>query len=72
MTVELNYCREDYVVSIAHKNKVWHFRRAYQNTVKLSVIDLLDSDESIPGEIAPRVPNAVKDELKQEGLEIYE
>ena len=71
-TVDLNYCREDYVISVVHKALCWHFRRAYNNTVKLTVVDVLDSDESIPGEIAPRVPGEVKEELKQEGLEIYE
>lgn len=59
-------------VTIIESDKAWHFRRAYQNTVKLTVIDLLDSDESIPGELAPRVPNEVRDELRNEGLEIYE
>ena len=72
MTVNVHHWNEGRGVSIIHKSMCYNFRYAWGNTVKLTVIDVLDSENSIPGEIAPRVPSVVKDELKQEGFKIYE
>ena len=57
-------------LSVVHKDLCFHFRRKYGKVVELSVIDRLDSDESIPGELAPRIPAAVKHELRAEGYEV--
>ena len=70
MSVQTSWSGQTY--SIVHKELCFHFRRKYGNALKLTVIDVLDSENSIPGELAPRVPSAVKDELKQEGFKIYE
>lgn len=59
-------------LSIVHKECCYHFRRAGVNDVRLSVVDELDSGESLPGELVPRVPGAVKDELRAKGLSLHE
>ena len=68
MSVETNWSGQTY--TIIHNELAWHFRRAYGKSLKLEVIDVLDSDESIPGQLAPRIPSMVRRELRQQGYQV--
>lgn len=61
MSVQTHHSNQGHTLSVIYKNRCYHFRKE-RNTLELSTVDLLDTEESIPGELV-EIPQSLKDEL---------